>query len=280
MGITITSGAIPSPPTNVLHVGPLALHVYGLCYALAVLAAVAIVRRRWEAQGGSRELVYDVALWGFPAGIVGGRLYYLATTPEDSFDQWWGPFAVWHGGLGIWGGIALGTLVGIWRVHRASADIPLFLDAAAPGLLVAQAIGRVGNYFNQELFGRPSDLPWAIEIDPEHRPARYLADPTFHPTFLYELLWNLLLAAALVWLGRHRTIRPPGLFALYVAGYCAFRIVDELLRVDTAAHVLGLRWNLLLACGGTVIGLAWFAYSQRSDARRAAGRREGRHAGQ
>jgi prolipoprotein diacylglyceryl transferase len=254
--------AIPSPPTNVLHVGPLALHVYGLCYALAVLAAVAIVRRRWEEQGGSRELVYDVALWGFPAGIVGGRLYYLATTPEGSFDHWWGPFAVWHGGLGIWGGIALGTLVGIWRVHRAGADIPLFLDAAAPGLLVAQAIGRIGNYFNQELFGRPSDLPWAIKIDPEHRPARYLADPTFHPTFLYELLWNLLLAAALVWLGRHRTIRPPGLFALYVAGYCAFRIVDELLRVDTAAHVFGLRWNLVLACAGTVIGLVWFAVSQ------------------
>jgi prolipoprotein diacylglyceryltransferase len=131
------------------------------------------------------------------------------------------------------------------------------------------------------LFGRPSDLPWAVEIDPEHRPARYLADPTFHPTFLYELLWNLLLAAALVWLGRHRTIRPPGLFALYVAGYCAFRIVDELLRVDTAAHVFGLRWNLVLACGGTVIGLVWFAYTQRSDARGpAAGRREGRHAGQ
>jgi prolipoprotein diacylglyceryl transferase len=255
--------AIPSPSTNVLQLGPFTLHVYGLCYAVAVIVAVAITRRRWEAQGGSRDLVYDVALWGFPAGLVGGRLYYLATTPGDSFDHWWGPLAVWEGGLGIWGGIALGTIVGLWRVRRAGADLARFMDAAAPALLVAQAIGRVGNYFNQELFGRPTDLPWALEIDPEHRPARYAGEPTFHPTFLYELLWNLALAAALVWLGRRRTIRPPGLFALYVAGYCAFRIVDELLRVDPAAHVFGLRWNLLLAMAGTAIGLAWFAWTQR-----------------
>ena len=255
--------SIPSPPTNVVHAGPFTFHVYGLCYAVAVIAAVAITRRRWEVEGGSRELVYDVALWGFPAGLIGGRLYYLATTPGDSFAHWWGPLAVWHGGLGIWGGIALGTIVGVWRVRRAGADVARFLDAAAPALLVAQAIGRIGNYFNQELYGRPTDLPWAVEIDPEHRPARYIAEPTFHPTFLYELLWNLILAAALVWLGRHRAIRPPGLFALYIAGYCAFRIVDELLRVDPAAHVFGVRWNLLLAITGTIVGLAWFAAIQR-----------------
>ena len=137
------------------------------------------------------------------------------------------------------------------------------MDAAAPALLVAQAIGRVGNYFNQELFGRPTHLPWALEIDPNHRPERYIAEPTFHPTFLYELLWNLTLAAALVWLGRHRNVRPPGLFALYVSGYCAFRIAEELLRVDPAAHLLGLRWNLLLAIAGTAIGAGWFAAMQR-----------------
>ena len=137
---------------------------------------------------------------------------------------------------------------------------------------MAQAIGQVGNYFNQELFGRPTDLPWALEIDRGHRPDRYLADPTFHPTFLYELLWNLALAAALVWLDRHRPVRPPGLFALYIAGYCAFRIVDELLRVDPAAHVFGLRWNLLLAIAGTVIGLAWFAATQRAPPQVAAPR--------
>ena len=262
LGIGLPVAAIPSPSTNAVDLGPFTVHVYGLCYALAVIAAVAITRRRWEAEGGSRELVYDVALWAFPAGIAGGRLYFLATTPGDAFEHWWGPFAIWEGGLGIWGGIALGTVVGLWRVKRAGADLARFMDAAAPALLVAQAIGRIGNYFNQELFGRPTDLPWALEIDPEHRPDRYATEPTFHPTFLYELLWNLGLAAALVWLGHHRRIRPPGLFALYVAGYCAFRIVEELLRVDPAAHVFGLRSNLLLSVAGTVIGLAWFARIQ------------------
>jgi prolipoprotein diacylglyceryl transferase len=262
--------AIPSPSTNVFDVGPFVVHVYGLFYVLAVIAAVAITRRRWAARGGSPELVYDVAVWAVPAGIIGGRLYFLATTPGDTFEHWWGALAVWEGGLGIWGGIAAGTIVGLWRVRRAGASLADFLDAAAPALLVAQAIGRVGNYFNQELFGRPTDLPWALEIERDHRPERYLADLTFHPTFLYELLWNLALAAALVWLDRRRRVRPPGLFALYVAGYCAFRIVDELLRVDAAAHVLGVRWNLLLAIAGTAIGLAWFAATQRGGRHRAA----------
>jgi prolipoprotein diacylglyceryl transferase len=253
--------SIPSPAANGVQLGPLLLHAYGLMYALGVIAAVSLTIRLWERGGGRRELVYDVALWGFPAGVLGGRLYYLATSWSEVPDHWWGPLAIWRGGLGIWGGIALGTAVGVWRLHRRGADVAQFLDAAAPALLVAQAIGRVGNYFNQELFGRPSGLPWAIEIDPEHRPARYAADATFHPTFLYELVWNLVLAAALVWLGHHRRIRPPGLFALYVAGYCAFRIVDELLRVDPAAHVLGVRWNLLLAAAGTLAGLVWFGHS-------------------
>jgi len=251
--------AFPSPPTDVVHLGPFTIHVYGLCYAAAIMAAIAITRRRWAAAGGSAELVYDVALWAVPAGIAGGRLYYLATTPGDSFDHWWGPFAVWKGGLGIWGGIAAGVAVGIWRLRRAGVDVPRFLDAAAPGLLVAQAIGRVGNWFNQELFGKPTSLPWGLRIDPEHRPDRYADQATFHPTFLYEIVWNLALAAALVWLGRRREIRPPGLFALYVAGYSAFRIFEETLRVDPAHHVLGLRLNFFLAVALTLAGLAWFA---------------------
>jgi prolipoprotein diacylglyceryl transferase len=256
-------GSIPSPSFNGIHVGPFEIRIYGLCYVLAVLAAVAITTRRWEAQGGSRELVQEVALWGFPAGIVGGRLYFLATSWNEVPDHWWGPFAVWKGGLGIWGGIALGTAVGIWRLRRTRVDVALFLDAAAPALLVAQAIGRVGNYFNQELYGRPTSLPWGLEIDPEHRPARYADSATFHPTFLYEIVWNLALAAFLVWLGRRRAIRPPGLFALYVAGYSAFRIFEELLRVDPAKHVLGLRLNFFLAAVLTAAGLTWFVRTQR-----------------
>lgn len=205
---------IPSPPSNGLHLGPLFVHAYGLAYVVAVLAAVAITVRRWQARGGGRELVYEVALWGFPAGLIGGRLYFLATSWNEVSPHWWGPFAVWKGGLGIWGGIAAGTLAGLWVLRRRAADIPAFMDAAAPALLVAQAIGRVGNYFNQELFGAPTRLPWALEISPAHRPAGYLHYATFHPTFLYELVWNLLLAAALIWLGHRRRIRAPGLFAL------------------------------------------------------------------
>ncbi len=166
--------------------------------------------RRWEALGGDRQLVYDVALWGFPAGVIGGRLYFLATSWNEVPPHWWGPFAVWKGGLGIWGGIALGTLAGIWVLRRHGANVAQFMDAAAPALLVAQAIGRIGNYFNQELFGLPSKLPWALEISPAHRPAAYAQYATFQPTFLYELIWNLLLAGALVWLGKRRSITPAG----------------------------------------------------------------------
>jgi prolipoprotein diacylglyceryl transferase len=256
------TASLPSPSFNGIHLGPLEVRMYGLMYVLAVFAAIAVTTRRWEARGGSRELVQDVALWGFPAGLVGGRLYYLATSWNEVPDHWWGPLAVWKGGLGIWGGIALGTLAGIWRLRRASVDVARFLDAAAPALLVAQAIGRVGNYFNQELFGRPTDLPWALEISPAHRPERYLTSPTFHPTFLYELIWNLALAAALVWLGRRRRIRAPGLFALYVTGYSAFRIFEELLRVDPAHHILGLRLNFYLAGLLTALGALWFLRSQ------------------
>ena len=187
-----------------------------------------VTARRWEAVGGNRELVYDVALWAFPAGVIGGRLYFLATSWNEIPPHWWGPFAVWDGGLGIWGGIALGTLVGSGCCAAAARTSRCSWTPPRPALLVAQAIGRIGNYFNQELFGEPSKLPWALEISPAHRPAGYVQYATFQPTFLYEMICNLLLAAALVWLGRHRTIRPPGLFALYVAGYSFARICEEL----------------------------------------------------
>jgi prolipoprotein diacylglyceryl transferase len=257
---------LPSPSNNGFYLGPLFVHFYGLCYVFAVLAAVRITMRRWEAQGGDRELVYDVALWGFPAGVIGGRLYFIATSWSEVPAHWWGPFAVWDGGLGIWGGIALGALVGIWRLRRADVNVAQFMDAAAPALLVAQAIGRVGNYFNQELFGGPSTLPWALEISSSHRPVGYSQYATFEPTFLYELIWNLLLASALVWLGHHRKIRPPGLFALYVAGYSFARIGEELLRVDPAHHIFGLRLNLYVAVILCLVGLTWFARTQRRGA--------------
>jgi prolipoprotein diacylglyceryl transferase len=236
--------SIPSPAENGFHIGPLFFRAYGICYVFAVLGAVVVTTRRWEKLGGDGAL-------------------FLITSWNEVPDAWWGPFAIWRGGLGIWGGIAAGTLAGIWVLHRRGANIPLFMDCVAPGLLVAQAIGRVGNWFNQELFGGPTSLPWGLEIDRAHRPAGYLNDPTFHPTFLYEIIWNLGLAAFLVWLGHHRRIRPPGLFALYVAGYSLGRIGEELLRVDPAHHIFGLRLNFFVAIALLVVGVVWFIRVQR-----------------
>jgi prolipoprotein diacylglyceryl transferase len=254
---------IPSPSANGIRIGPLFLHAYGLAYVVGVTAAIYIARRRWEAQGGSRELVYEVALWGFPAGLIGGRLYFDITSFNLMPKTWWGPFAIWQGGLGIWGGILFGALAGIWVLHRRGVDIPRFMDAAVPGIIVAQAIGRVGNYFNQELFGKPTTLPWGLEISPAHRPVGYEHFATFNPTFLYELIFDLSLAALLVWLGKRGKIRHPGLFALYVAGYSAFRIFEESLRIDPSTRYFGLRLNFYVAGLLCLAGLTWFWRIQR-----------------
>jgi prolipoprotein diacylglyceryl transferase len=256
--------SIPSPSSNGFYLGPLFFHFYGLCYVAGITAAVVLARRLWRMQGGDPELVYTVALWGVPAGIIGARLYHDITSWGEVPHNWWGWLAIWQGGLGIWGGIAGGFLGGVIPLRRRGVSVRRFMDAAAPGILVAQAIGRVGNYFNQELFGGPTSLPWGLQISPAHRPIGYLGYATFQPTFLYELIWDLALAGALVWLSRHRRIRAPGIFALYVTGYSAFRIFEELLRVDPAHHILGERLNFWVASLLAVIGLAWFAYTQRA----------------
>ncbi|MBV9918908.1 MAG: prolipoprotein diacylglyceryl transferase [Solirubrobacterales bacterium] len=258
--------SIPSPSSNGLYIGPFFLHAYGIAYVFAVLAAILVTRRRWP----DPQLVNETALWGFPAGLIGGRIYFLITTPSQVPAHWWGPFAIWQGGLGIWGGIAGGVAGGLWVLHRRRVDIPAFMDAAAPGLLVAQAIGRIGNYFNQELFGKPTTLPWGLEIDPAHRPPGYAHYATFHPTFLYEIIWNLSLAGFLVWLGRTGRVRHPGLFALYVAGYSAFRMFEETLRIDYSNHILGLRLNFYIAALLCLGGLLWFAAIQTGWRRRGA----------
>jgi prolipoprotein diacylglyceryl transferase len=194
--------------------------------------------------------------------VIGGRIYFDLTSSEEIPDHWWGPFAVWHGGLGSWGAFGAAILVAVWRIKRSRASISLGLDAAAPAFLVSQAIGRFANYLNQELFGGPSTLPWAVEIEPQHRPDGYKQFATFEPTFFYEAAWDLGLAAFLVWLGHHRGIRPPGLFALYITGYSAFRIFEELQRVDPSHHIFGLRLNFFVACVGTIAGAIWFAWTQ------------------
>jgi prolipoprotein diacylglyceryl transferase len=263
--------SIPSPSINGFHLGPLFVHFYALMYIVGIAVAIWLTRRRWAAVDGDPALVEDVAIWSVPAGIVGGRIYFDITTPAVMPHTWWGPFAIWEGGLGIWGGVLLATCVGIWRVRRHGRSPVAFMDAAAPGLLIAQAIGRIGNYFNQELFGGPTSLPWALHIDPQYRPAGYASYSTFHPTFLYELLFDLTWAGVLIVLGRTHRVAAPGLFALYVAGYSAFRIFEESLRVDYSQHFLGLRLNTFVSIGLTIAGLLWFAAVQWRGRRPAAG---------
>jgi prolipoprotein diacylglyceryl transferase len=239
----VLHASIPSPSSGVLHLGPFPLRAYAACILLGVILAVFIGERRWQAVGGEKGTVTDVAAVAVPAGLVGARLYHVITSPSPYLDDPLEALFIWHGGLGIWGGVAGGAL-GAWlSLRRRGISFLAFADALAPALPVAQAVGRVGNYFNQELYGRPTDLPWALEIDVENRPTGYLAEPTFHPTFLYEALWNLGVAALVVWAARRWQLTAGRAFALYVAAYCAGRFWIEALRVDEASTFFGLRLN-------------------------------------
>ncbi|MFW6774656.1 prolipoprotein diacylglyceryl transferase [Nocardioides sp. CPCC 205120] len=241
--------AIPSPDQGVWHLGPLPLRGYALCIILGVVAAVMIGERRWVARGGQYGDVQDIAVPAVLLGIVGARIYHVATDWELYFGEGREPIRalyLWEGGLGIWGAIALGAL-GAWIGARRKGIrfLPL-VDALAPGLLVAQAIGRWGNWFNQELFGRPTDLPWGLSIDLENRPTGYTQFETFHPTYLYEFLWNLAAFALIVWLDRRYRLGGGRVVALYVATYTVGRAFTESLRIDEVQldDVLGLRLNV------------------------------------
>ena len=262
--------SIPSPSSGTLELGPLTIHMYGLMLLAGIAACIWLTGRRWVARGGDWDLIFRLAVWGVAAGIVGARLYHLATSWDEVPDEWWGPFAIWRGGLGVWGGIGLGVLVGAYIARRDRANVPALLDCVAPGLLLAQAIGRIGNWWNQELFGKPTDLPWALEIDPEHRPEQYAFDPTFHPTFLYELLWNLLALGVLLLVERlwRQRLRPASIFALYVALYCLGRFWIELLRVDPAHELAGIRINVVVAGVGFLLAGAAFVWLQLRGRRR------------
>ena len=249
----------PSPPRGVWHLGPIPLRAYALFIILGIIAALLIGDRRWAARGGERGVIYDIALWAVPFGLIGGRLYHLATDWRTYFGEGGaGPIAalrIWDGGLGIWGAVALGG-VGAWiACRRRGIPLPAFGDAIAPGIVLAQAIGRIGNYFNQELFGRETTMPWGLEIFYRRDPAGFVDVHSLdgvstgqlamvvQPTFLYELLWNLLVFAILIFLDRRYTIGHGRLFAAYVALYCVGRFCVELLRDDTATHIAGIRVN-------------------------------------
>ncbi|MBA2462767.1 MAG: prolipoprotein diacylglyceryl transferase [Actinobacteria bacterium] len=260
--------SIPSPSTGTLDVGPITIHMYGLMLLAGIAACIWLTGVRWVRRGGDWDLIFRVAVWGVGAGIVGARLYHVITSWDELPDEWWGVFAVWEGGLGVWGGIAAGALVGSFIAHRSGASALALLDAAAPGLLVAQAIGRVGNWWNQELFGKPTDLPWGLEIEAARRPDDYLLSETFHPTFLYEGLWNLFAAGVLLLLDRRYRFRPPALFALYVALYTGFRFFLEHLRVDPSKEFAGMRVNAWVALVVFVAAVVFFVWWQLFGGRR------------
>jgi prolipoprotein diacylglyceryl transferase len=253
--------SIPSPHTGIIDVGPLHVHLYGLTLLAAILACVWMTSRRWKAMGGDPDLVIRVAVWGVAFGVVGARAYHdLTSWNEVPNPKWKGIFEVWQGGLGVWGGILLGTLAGWVVVRRSGERFAPFMDATAPGVLLAQGIGRIGNWWNQELFGKPTSLPWGLKIDVAHRPPQYIDNATFHPTFLYELLWDLAGVLLLLWVARRFRIRAPGLFCLYVAYYCFGRFFEELLRVDPAHHFAGLRlnaWVSIVVFIGAVVAFVW-----------------------
>jgi prolipoprotein diacylglyceryl transferase len=260
---------IPSPSRGTFDLGPLTLHMYGVMLLLGIAACIWLTGRRWVSWGGDWDLIFRVALWGVIAGVIGARAYHdLTSWNQDPaiHQHWWGFAAVWDGGLGIWGAIPAGVAVGAWVVRRSGNSIRLMMDAVAPGLLLAQGIGRWGNYWNQELYGKPSSLPWALKIDPAHRVSYaghdYSGFATFQPTFLYEFIWDLLGVGLLLWIDRRFTLRRPALFALYVAWYTTFRTFEEILRIDPSNYFLHMRVNFWVSLGVWVLSVAFFVWWQ------------------
>jgi prolipoprotein diacylglyceryl transferase len=235
--------SIPAPPGSDIGIGPLRLHVYGALIVAGVLAAVWLADRRWRARGGTQGTFSAIAMWGVPGGLIGARLYHVATDYELYTHHPLDAFKIWQGGLGIWGGIAGGVLLGWVYIRRHDLDFGVLLDCAAPALALAQAIGRWGNYFNQELFGRPTSLPWGLQVDAAHRPLAYAHAATFQPTFLYESLWDLAVVGLVLLVEKRVPLRKGYLFWVYVALYTFGRFFTEYLRIDFAHKILGLRLN-------------------------------------
>lgn len=260
---------IPSPPAGVWELGPIPIRAYALLIVIGIVVAVWLGNKRYLARGGRPGVITDIAIWAVPFGIVGGRLYHVLSDAQLYF----GPdgrglaaaFRIWDGGLGIWGAVTLGAL-GAWiGAKRAKVALPPIADAIAPGIALAQAIGRFGNWFNQELFGAPTTLPWALEIDPAHRPTGYESFSTFQPTFLYESIWLLGIVVVLIWADRRFKMGHGRVFALYVGLYCAGRLWIESLRIDTANTILGLRLNIWTAL---LVGIGALVYLVISARRR------------
>ncbi len=257
----VMPASIPSPPAGTWYLGPVPLRAYALCIILGVVVAIWSGERRWVARGGRPGMVSDLAVWAVPFGLVGARAYHVATNPELYFGAGESPVQalyVWQGGLGIWGAVAFGALGAYIAARRAGACFPALADALAPGIVFAQAIGRWGNWFNQELFGRPVDVPWGLEIDVEHRPEGYLQETTFHPTFLYESLWCIATGLLVLWADRRWRLGHGRAFALYVALYTAGRFWIEMLRIDESHELGPFRLNVWTSVVLFVVAVTYF----------------------
>lgn len=270
VGIMNWLASLPSPSSGALELGPLRLNAYGLMIALGAIAATWLMGRRLERNGwGTRDDASSIAMIAVPAGVVGARLYHVITDWERFDGRLIDVVKIWKGGLGIWGGIAVGVVVGVWVAKRRGLGVAHTLTAVAPALPLAQAIGRFGNWFNQELFGRPTTLPWGLEIDDKHLPRGYASGTLFHPTFLYESLGCLVLMALLLQIERRGNLRAGRLFLFYTAGYTLLRFFVEGLRIDPAKSAGGLRLNQWTSLVVFAISVLVLIVDQRRAASRA-----------
>ena len=266
--IPLSALTIPSPADGVWDIGPVPIRGYALCIILGIVAAVWIGEKRWVARGGRAGDVQDLAVWAVPFGIVGARIYHVITDSGLYFGDGNNPVTalyIWKGGLGIWGGVALGAVGVIIGAKLKGIRLLPVLDAMAPGVLIAQALGRWGNWFNQELFGKPTDLPWGLEIDAAHRPEGYFEDTTFHPTYLYEFIWNVGAFGLVIWADRRFKLGFGRVVALYVMAYTAGRGWIEYLRVDPVQldDVAGLRLNVWVSIVLFLLAAAYFVWQGR-----------------
>jgi prolipoprotein diacylglyceryl transferase len=259
MTLMVPLGSIPSPSSG--NLGP--FHMYGLILAAGVLVAVWLSERRWRSRGFPRDGVYDIAFWVVIWGVIGARLYHVASDYQLFENDPLRAVQIWRGGLSIWGAVLGGAIAVVVITRRRHLDTLAVMDCMAPGIVLAQAIGRWGNYFNQELFGKPSTLPWALEIAPAHRPAGYLLSETFQPTFLYESLYCLAVFAALLLVERRVRLKRGQTFALYIVLYTFGRFWFENMRIDTAHHIGPLRLNAWVSIAVFLAGLAWFVWLGR-----------------
>lgn len=274
----MTLAYIPSPTISQFSIGPVTIHIYALCILMGIVLAVWITTTRWKKLGGNFDQVLDITLVSVPAGIIGARLYHIITTPERFFGpdgDWAEMFRIWNGGLGIWGGVLFGALaVWAWCRHK-HYPMALLADAIAPGLLVAQAVGRLGNWFNQELYGAPTTLPWGLKLNMEgtaighseqcYDGATCPSGTLFHPTFLYEMIWNLIGAAIIVYIGSKamKKLKAGSLFAVYIMWYTLGRTWIESLRIDYAHEFLGVRINVWVSMAVFVLGAVSFIVVQQ-----------------